>query len=333
MRDWNWFFSSLSQSVAALVGVTAAFLIARLVNSQAEFRHARARTEELLNAAARLADAANARYFEWYIDHKLQDALREVRDIRSTVVDDPPSTPEEFAAAIRFPIYMARPDVVKAIQGKLAELEEREREKEEAAAEKALRRHYGISYGIGGLGFDLPIPPMPHMKGMSELLSDNTVEQELNAEGDLIAQLHVEVRHNIRQIERHLTAIGGNPEQSSLVRIAIAACSLLFFTGIIYPLSFLPADAKRAPALDGVGALIDTLLSLRGALLVMVSIVFSALLIALYRANEVLTHPPDDLAKLEAATQFSFYSVYLEIAEENKRIVVSEKTESESSLS
>ena len=31
VSDWNWFFSSLAQSVAALVGVLAAFMIARLL--------------------------------------------------------------------------------------------------------------------------------------------------------------------------------------------------------------------------------------------------------------------------------------------------------------
>jgi len=29
--DWNWFFSSFSQSAAALLGIIAAFLISRLI--------------------------------------------------------------------------------------------------------------------------------------------------------------------------------------------------------------------------------------------------------------------------------------------------------------
>ncbi|MCH7733340.1 MAG: hypothetical protein IIB44_12675 [Candidatus Marinimicrobia bacterium] len=34
MTDWNWFFSALAQSAAAIVGIFAAFIITKIVNNQ-----------------------------------------------------------------------------------------------------------------------------------------------------------------------------------------------------------------------------------------------------------------------------------------------------------
>ena len=37
--DWNWFFSSVAQSAAAIVGILAAFIITKILNSQTEYNH------------------------------------------------------------------------------------------------------------------------------------------------------------------------------------------------------------------------------------------------------------------------------------------------------
>jgi len=35
--DWNWFFSALAQSTAAIVGLIGAFVFTKIVNNQAAF--------------------------------------------------------------------------------------------------------------------------------------------------------------------------------------------------------------------------------------------------------------------------------------------------------
>lgn len=57
--DWNWFFSSLAQSVAALVGVFSAFVITKIVNNQSEFSSKVARTQELLDKSLKYKEAAS----------------------------------------------------------------------------------------------------------------------------------------------------------------------------------------------------------------------------------------------------------------------------------
>ena len=79
MTSWDSFFSTFAQSVAAVVGVIAAFVIARLIDAEAEYRRARNRSNELEVNAARLRDAAGAIRFEWYCNAKLNDAKTEIR--------------------------------------------------------------------------------------------------------------------------------------------------------------------------------------------------------------------------------------------------------------
>ncbi len=78
--DWNWFFSSLAQSVAALVGIFAAFIITKIISNQSEFQRKNSRLRELLSVSAKYRDALSYRSFDWYNEHTLNDALNELED-------------------------------------------------------------------------------------------------------------------------------------------------------------------------------------------------------------------------------------------------------------
>lgn len=56
--DWNWFFSSLAQSTAAIVGFFGAFVIARILSNQEIFSKKRNRLKELLCSAEALKQDA-----------------------------------------------------------------------------------------------------------------------------------------------------------------------------------------------------------------------------------------------------------------------------------
>jgi hypothetical protein len=79
--DWNWFFSSLAQSVAALVGVFSAFIITKIVNNQSEFSSKIARTQELLNMSSKYKEAASLRYLDWFNEHRMKDAMEDLTDL------------------------------------------------------------------------------------------------------------------------------------------------------------------------------------------------------------------------------------------------------------
>jgi cytosine/uracil/thiamine/allantoin permease len=52
--DWNWFFSSLAQSVAALVGIFAAFVITKIINNQSDFARKATRIREIISTSEKL---------------------------------------------------------------------------------------------------------------------------------------------------------------------------------------------------------------------------------------------------------------------------------------
>lgn len=64
--DWNWFFSSLSQSAAAIVGIFGAFIITKIFTNQTVFHEKKAKSRDLLIQAQKISDAANSFNIEWY---------------------------------------------------------------------------------------------------------------------------------------------------------------------------------------------------------------------------------------------------------------------------
>src|SRR5712664_631258 len=73
--DCNWFFSSLSQSAAAIVGIFGAFIITKILSNQAAFSEKRSHLKELIARANKIVDDANAPAFAWY---NKQTTLREL---------------------------------------------------------------------------------------------------------------------------------------------------------------------------------------------------------------------------------------------------------------
>ncbi len=295
MTDWNWFFSSLAQSVAAIVGVLAAFMIARLLNSQAQFAQNAARTDELLTGAERLRDAAAIRYFPWYNARTNEDATS--RAIRS--MNEELSAEERYQKA-GFSRYTAREDALRAIADSIAEAKAIE-----AARERRER--------TGAFGLTQAMLNIPSMK---DVMASSAVDQQRLEEGDEIQRLGVEIKHHIRQVEGHLVRLNGNPERSAVVTASLGACALLFYIGVIYPLSFLPIQSGGGFNLS-IEAFFEILGSLRGSLLAIVAIVFSGLLLVLYRANEALRHDETRLTRLNEAISLGWYSKYFQVAAEN----------------
>lgn len=57
--DWNWFFSSLAQSSAAIVGFFGAFTITKILSNETAFSEKKNRLKELLSVAEKIKDDAD----------------------------------------------------------------------------------------------------------------------------------------------------------------------------------------------------------------------------------------------------------------------------------
>ena len=71
--DWNWFFSSLAQSTAAIVGLFGAFIITKIINNEKEYKTNTAKIENLLHQSSLLKKEVNFPFFENDIDEITKD--------------------------------------------------------------------------------------------------------------------------------------------------------------------------------------------------------------------------------------------------------------------
>ncbi|MDA3936101.1 MAG: hypothetical protein PF636_04440 [Actinomycetota bacterium] len=285
--DWNWFFSAVAQSVAALVGVLGAFLVARLLGSEESYARNRRRTRELLRTSSHLADQAQSRYFRWYNERTLEDGLRDVRHSIRDGESDAVLSREEYYASYGFSQFMPKGTVLEQIDDAIAK-----------GLELRGRRHedYLLS------AFQADIPTL-------------SVEQE----GEAISQLVVTVRAHMREVREHLQDVQDNPERSGLVRVVLVTLLLLFWTGVVYPLSLLPVDSQGGSGAAGTLASLQAFDSHRLLVLSVATVLFTALIVVLGVRNERLKHPAEEVADLRRSLDPKRYSDYLQAYADNGR--------------
>jgi hypothetical protein len=292
--DWNWFFSSVAQSVAALVGIFAAFIITKIVNNQSEFQRKNTRLRELLSVSAKYRDALLDRSFDWYNKRRLEYALQ---NIEWTALNEDFKTPEEYYGEINFPQYLPRSEVLKKIEEKVAE---------EWAERNAPPRDRNYSSYL--------LRPTNVFNAEME----QQIRESVKEEGERIRALVLEVRQHTRLVKLHLAELEGNPESSTLISSSIIGAALLFLLGVIYPLSFLPVPIDQ-PITYSVRAFLPILFSVRGFLLTSITVIFLAIMITFWRVNVFLKYTPQELERLRTAETLENYSDYLRIMRQNEQ--------------
>jgi hypothetical protein len=283
--DWNWFFSSTAQSVAALVGVLGAFLVARLLADQSLFASDQARTQELARSGERLADAASRRYIAWYCERELDKALGRLK--RKLEEADELQSAEEYYDAAGIPRFVPRAHALRKIEGAL----DNERERRGQPPSRSW------------------LPDIGLLKDPALIAADR---QELDTEREAIERLALEVKDNISAVEQHREHIGRQPQQTRIMSVLILALLLLFWVGVILPLTVLPVTTSDVtiPTSDGVVAL-------KWAVLALAGVVFTGLLLTLRSLGMKLRHSDEELALLDSWTDPARYSPFFAECIEN----------------
>jgi hypothetical protein len=307
--DWNWFFSSVAQSVAALVGTLLAFVIASILNNQAAFGRRRDRMSELAARSERLKEAAEARFFHWYNRRRLENALE---SLEATLEKEKErKKPEEYFAQLHVSAYQPRQEVVAAIGEMLKAFDAR---KHREAIERQ-RRASTTAYGLGSLMPDLSMLSSSALQ--ASRLQTASGREELENEGEMINQLRIDVNDHVRTVSMlHREAVR-HPESAGLVRVTLIAAGLLFAFGVIYPLSFLPVAVPWDGTLS-ISAFFTILFSLRGVVLLLAAVTFGALVGILWYINASLRHTTTELATLATWLRHSSYSSYLDAFRKNR---------------
>lgn len=298
--DWNWFFSSLAQSTAAIVGLFGAFIITKILSNQSGFdarrrqiRGLRSKSESLLDEANDLAVAwYNSKICEWRAD-RINDSLDENGDLPV----------EHFAETLNFSIYQPKDETLSFIEATISS-HRRRKEKETAARREWARSSLS---GFFAAPMEMKIPNItPHLE-----------IESVKAERARIDAVARKCKQHIRVVRDLRDAIADNPEHSTQITYTLILVLLLFYIGVIYPLSFTPT-AVDTPLKVSLAAVPSALLSFKGALLTLVSAAFSIAIAMFFYMNIRMKYSKAELESLDRYSTLSSYSPYFQVAEENR---------------
>ena len=287
--DWNWFFSSLAQSVAALVGIFAAFIITKVLQNESEFSRKSAKLRKLLATSEKYREALAVRRFRWVSNRFLEYAIM---DLDRLLEREDPREPVEYYKLLDFPRYLPLSNVLEKIEERINSFDPNSVQVAE--------------------GDDVAIGPARSLTKKEQRIFELASEER-----DLIHNLVVDINQHIRLTELHLGEVEDDPESSSLVTMSIFATVLLFFVGVMLPLSFLPLAAGDL-RLPGLGDWLVSMTSVKGILLIVVAVVFVSIMGVFWYVNQSSRYKKNEVAQLRESTVLENYSPYLKIRQENE---------------
>lgn len=303
--DWNWFFSSVAQSAAAIVGIFGAFIVTKILANQSAYAEKSRRIQELITFGEKLVDATSRLAFEWY--HKY-DSASKIEDLEKLLEKEATEESESLYEKLRFSPYIAKADVLQKISQVKSDREERlQREREESRSQVEQAR----KLGIGSL-FSMSAKSSL----ISGLNSSLHLQPQLTKERDEIDEMYTEVKHHAHVVSDFHSLVVSHPESSALITASLVLILTLFFAGVIYPLSFMPLPIDWKPSLS-FSKILSFLFSLRGALLAVISVLFSTMLVMFFAINIRMRYPQELLEQLEQYKHLSKYSKYFANRAEN----------------
>ncbi|MFW6030419.1 MAG: hypothetical protein ACOCRO_09220, partial [Halanaerobiales bacterium] len=139
--------------------------------------------------------------------------------------------------------------------------------------------------------------------------NQNQIEEE-----EKIFDLITDINKHIRTVENFLTNINDDPESSSLITWSIIFSLLLFWIGVIIPLSFLPiVNVVKWEVM------INSLFSIKGLLIICILLIFSIIMIIFFTINLRLKYNEEKIDILVSDTKIKNYSPYFKNMVENKK--------------
>jgi hypothetical protein len=220
--DWNWFFSSVAQSAAAIVGIFGAFIVTKILANQSAFSEKSRRSNELIASGQRLAEAAGRLPFAWYHRHTVAEEIEDLQEILEKDADQGQS-PEALYDKISFSPFIARSEAVATIRNAKSAREYRlKREREAATQQMEQSRAMGLAQ----------ILPRSNQSLLRGLNPSPEFRQELLKERENMDALYTEAKHHIRVVSDFYDSVVLNPESSSVITASLLLILTLFFAGV-----------------------------------------------------------------------------------------------------
>lgn len=319
--DWNWFFSTLSQSTAAIVGIIGAFIIAKISANQSSFNEKSNRIKTLATESHRILDKISTLNFEWYNQKTNSSAYSTAAaEISAMDYEHESAVTDEMLLKIyhdaEFSIFSEREPILEKLREEVASIckQNLDRRIQQEAAERAKAEYEsGELTGLPKIGAMLKaLQPTFHMdqpRTVLDVAGLNTPWALIRKEKDLIVANHLEAKHHARVVKDFLESIKGNPESPPQITFSLMFVGFIFLAGVIYPLTFMPAISPPQFAFAW-PEVKSALCSPKGALLVTLALSFSAVFYMFIKTNISMKYKEDDVAKLDTLSSVNNYSKY-----------------------
>lgn len=328
--DWNWFFSSLSQSAAAIVGIFGAFIITKIFSNQTVFREKNTSLRDLLIQAQKISDTANSYDVEWYNEtynrlgyKKFQDYLDEELPDCEFVDEVTEQVLNEFIARERFSKFSEGEHIKQALQKITTAVfrnNKKKRELNEAAAEQKEQLDKLSSSLLGTLGGALRLAHMTQQQTGRSIYKEFVPQPALPIERldkikDGLKESHLQAKHHARLASEFLDSIEGNPESPPQITYALALVLCIFFVGVIYPLSFMPAGGAPVLGLSW-DLIVKNVFSFKGYLLGVISLAFSVIVALFFNTHANMRYAADKVDRIKELTNVESYCRYFKFFSE-----------------
>jgi len=274
MIDWNWFFSSTSQSTAAIVAIFAGFIITKIINAQNEFHNNKKQIVTISIDSDDFKKKCRIRNFKWYNRAVSNDAFVKIAGKIER------SKKKETAEIY----YKNHKEEFSKFQGK--------NEIIEMIGKIILNKTTPIPTQYGGHGGSL-------------------------AEKEKIHDLALEISKHCGKTKILVGNLKNNPESSLLISWSIISLIFLFYFGVVLPLLFLPVKTNTLLTLSTF-AFRDALFSLKGAILAIISIIFTFTLLYFFFTNLKMKYSKKNIEDLTKYSTISNYSKYLKNMTDNE---------------
>lgn len=327
--DWNWFFSSISQSSAAIVGLLGAFILTKTLNSQSTYIEKANRMKTLIAECEKHKKTAEKLHFRWYnrqINEEAKNKFENLITEDSSLIHKPA---EEIYHKLDFSLYQKKSislRLIKVIQDKHIKKEEEKRRKaEEERRAREERAHHNdegflsiFRTRVNPLGLSAPnIIAQPDVTTASILSTPRLNYALIQTEKEKIDKSLIDTQHHTEIVKIFLDSVVGNPEYSKQINVIVLLVTLLFFAGVIYPVSFMPLPSPLEKVSISLAAVPKTLFSLQGGLLTIISAIFCAIPYVFYRLNKSFIYNKSQVDTLTHYRELSAYSEYFSYYEEN----------------
>lgn len=320
--DWNWFFSTLSQSTAAIVGIVGAFIIAKIFSNQTVFSDKNNKMKALDIESKKVLDRIGTIDFEWYNRVVNEAALREAADeIDKIDSEDPAYYSDELLESIyskaEFSEFTEKEQVMAKLRSEAQEQrdflkekrlrEERRQNAQDKMSQGGLNTLMGLQNLVGDLA-----PSMRKKRRVTDLTTlVGTPWPSVTKERELITSCFLDSKHHSRVVGDFLSSVKGNPESPSQITWSLVLVGLLFLAGVIYPLTFMPSEVGLQPTHSAdFEAFNAALFSIKGGLLTLLAVAFLSIVGMFICTNLRMRYDTAKIANLERLSNIYNYCPY-----------------------